>query len=228
MYHSATICWPSGLIVGHSIRTTLSRIALISGSFGAADEVVEQLRRVLRAGDFGRVQAAVDVDERLALAREPARLGVGQSLRMRQPPRDLPVVIDLREILRRRHQREVHRAGPASSCRPRRASRVCSRRRASGSSRATARRWRACSRRRDEIRRPIRGSAGRWRRARPDRRGASNKKRDVARYARREYRPATRQDRARAISRSRSAGCGNILPCRRRSTARPVRAWRRA
>jgi hypothetical protein len=33
MYHSATICWPSGLIVGQSIRMTLSSIALVDGSF---------------------------------------------------------------------------------------------------------------------------------------------------------------------------------------------------
>ena len=62
---------------------------------------------MLRAGDFGRVQAAVDVDERLALARQRPRLRFGQALRVRQPPRDLAVAIDLLEVLRRRDQREV-------------------------------------------------------------------------------------------------------------------------
>ena len=70
-------------------------------------QVVEQQRRVLGAGELRRVQAAVDVDERLAFTRQPAGLLIGQSFRMRQPARDLTVAVDALEILLRRHQREV-------------------------------------------------------------------------------------------------------------------------
>ena len=70
---STTMFWPSGLIDGHSIRTTLSRIGLIFGSSACDEQVVGELDRVLRAGDLGRVQAAADVDERLALARASRR-----------------------------------------------------------------------------------------------------------------------------------------------------------
>ena len=71
-YHSATIVWPSGLIVGQSSSTTLSRMALMSGSSALRQQVVRQLQRVLRAGDLAGVKSAVDVHERVAL-REPAR-----------------------------------------------------------------------------------------------------------------------------------------------------------
>ena len=80
------------------------------GVVRAVDQVVEQLRDVRRTGDFRRVQSAVDVDEGFAFAREPACLGVGQPLRMREPARDLAVPIDLSQVVRRRHEREVHRA----------------------------------------------------------------------------------------------------------------------
>jgi hypothetical protein len=73
----------------------------------AADDVVHELRHVLAAGDFRGVEAAVDVDERLALANERLRLDIRQALWMREPPRDFPVAIDALEILGRRHQREV-------------------------------------------------------------------------------------------------------------------------
>ena len=74
----------------------MSSIAFDVGLVGAVDEVVEELRRVRPAGDFGRVQAAVDVHERLAFVRELLRLGVGQTLRVGEPPRDLAIAIDLR------------------------------------------------------------------------------------------------------------------------------------
>ena len=75
-----------------------------------ADEVVRELRRVLRAGDFGRMQTAVDVDNRLAFAGELTRRRVGQPRRMRQPLCNLPIALDLIEVLRVRDEREVHRA----------------------------------------------------------------------------------------------------------------------
>ena len=52
-------------------------------------------------GDLGGVEAAVDVHERAPFARERARLLVGESLGMREPLRDLAIVIELREVLGR-------------------------------------------------------------------------------------------------------------------------------
>ena len=68
---------------------------------------------MLGAGDFRRVQAAVDVHERLALARELARRRVGEPGGMRQALRNLAISLDLLEILRARDEREVHRAALA-------------------------------------------------------------------------------------------------------------------
>ena len=109
MCHSAVIWWPSGLIVGHNIRMTSPNISSTSSSLRVEtrQQVVEQQRRVLGAGELRRVQAAVDVDERLAFTRQPAGLLIGQSFRMRQPARDLAVAVDALEVLLRRHQREV-------------------------------------------------------------------------------------------------------------------------
>ena len=70
-------------------------------------QVVEQQRCVLGAGEFRRVQPAVDVDERLAFTRQPPRVLIGQAFGMRQPARDLAVAVDALEVLLRRHQREV-------------------------------------------------------------------------------------------------------------------------
>ena len=58
---------------------------------GVREQVVGELQRVLAAGDFGRVQPAVDVDEGLPFARQPVRLGVGQPFRVREPLGDLAV-----------------------------------------------------------------------------------------------------------------------------------------
>ena len=52
---------------------TLSRIAVISGVV-RADQVVGELDGVLRAGDFGGMQAAVDVHDHFAVVRERVRL----------------------------------------------------------------------------------------------------------------------------------------------------------
>ena len=59
------------------------------------------------------MEATIDMDECLTLARELARVGVSQPLWMREPPRDLPIAIDLAEVGGRRHEREVHRASLA-------------------------------------------------------------------------------------------------------------------
>ena len=73
------------------------------------DEVVGEQWRVLGPCDFCRVQAAVDVHERLALTRELTRRRVGEPGGMRQALRNLAIALDLLEILRARNEREVHR-----------------------------------------------------------------------------------------------------------------------
>ena len=45
---------------------------------GAADQLIDRLDQLVRAEHFGRVQAAVDPDDRLAFLRQRARLIVGQ------------------------------------------------------------------------------------------------------------------------------------------------------
>ena len=63
---------------------------------GAAHHLVDHLAELLRAEHFAGVQPAVDPDHRLAVARERARLIVGQVLGQREPPRR---VLDPREVL---------------------------------------------------------------------------------------------------------------------------------
>jgi hypothetical protein len=66
----------------------------------ARDQVIPELDRVLVIRDLGRVQAAVDVDDGLLFARQRVRLLVGDAARDRQPPRDVLIMIELREIRR--------------------------------------------------------------------------------------------------------------------------------
>ena len=115
---------------------------------GLRQQVVGQLHRVLRAGDLARVQPAVDVDDGLALARQLAGIGLAQPGGMGQPPRDLAVAIDLRQVGGRGDGGQSSRFAPAWRCR--RASSPCDPRRrpASESRRRSRRRWRSCSPRR--------------------------------------------------------------------------------
>ena len=109
MYHFATMFWPSGLIDGHSIRITLSKIGLIFGIVRVRQEVVRELQSVLAARNLGRVQPAVDVDERLSLLSKTMRLGIGQPVGMRETLRDLAILLDVGQVLRARHEGEVPR-----------------------------------------------------------------------------------------------------------------------
>ena len=54
----------------------------------------------MRAEHLGRVQAAVDPDDGLALARQRAGLLVGESFGRRQAPGDLLVAIEILVVLR--------------------------------------------------------------------------------------------------------------------------------
>ena len=72
---------------------------------GAADELIDRFRQLLRAEHFGGVQAAVDPHDRLAVARELTRLFVGQALGQREPLRDVLVLLQVLVVLRRRDDR---------------------------------------------------------------------------------------------------------------------------
>ncbi len=73
---------------------------------GLRQQVVRQLDRVLGAGDLAGVQPAADVHERLALARQQVGVGRAQSFGVGELLRDVPVVVELRQILRRRDDGE--------------------------------------------------------------------------------------------------------------------------
>ena len=60
------------------------------------EQIVGELQRVLRSGDFGRVQAAVDVDDRLAIPGQGQRPCLAQALRPRQLAGDLAIAIFFR------------------------------------------------------------------------------------------------------------------------------------
>src|SRR5262249_7319509 len=74
---------------------------------GAADHLPDVLDDLLRAEDFGRMEAAVDENDGLAFLRERPRLIVGEPFRVRELARDLAVAIQLLHVLGRRHDR-VH------------------------------------------------------------------------------------------------------------------------
>jgi hypothetical protein len=63
---------------------------------GAAEHLVDHLAQLLGAEHFAGVQPAIDPHHGLAVARERARLIVGEVLRQREPPRR---VLDPREVL---------------------------------------------------------------------------------------------------------------------------------
>ena len=77
------------------------RMALTS-AVSQRHQVVAELDGVLVIGHFGGVQAAIDVDDRLRFARQRARLLVADAARKRQAPRDVLIVIELRQVGRGR------------------------------------------------------------------------------------------------------------------------------
>ena len=72
-------------------------------------QVVRELQNVLAARNLGRVQPAVDVDERFSLLGQTMRVGIRQAVRMREPLRDLAILLDVGQVLRARHEGEVPR-----------------------------------------------------------------------------------------------------------------------
>ena len=67
---------------------------------GARDELIDRLDQLVGAEDLGRVQAAVEPDNALALLRQCSSLLVGQTLGQRQPAGDFLVSLDLPVIFR--------------------------------------------------------------------------------------------------------------------------------
>ncbi len=64
-------------------------------------QFVRQRDGLLRACDLGGMQASVDVHDDLAFVSECFRRFVGQIAAKRQPPGDVLVFVELRQILRR-------------------------------------------------------------------------------------------------------------------------------
>ena len=75
--------------------TITSRRMRVRLLVGAAHELIDGLDQLMRADDFGRVQAAVDPDDRLAFLRQRARLLLGEAAGAVQLLRDLLVAIEL-------------------------------------------------------------------------------------------------------------------------------------
>ena len=75
-----------------------------------ADQLIDGLDQLVRADDLGRVQAAVDPDDRLAFLRQRPRLLLAEAAGLVQLLRDLLVAIELREILGRGDDRGQVRA----------------------------------------------------------------------------------------------------------------------
>lgn len=76
----------------------------------ARDELPVALDQLLRAEDLGGVEAAVDPDDPLAVARERPRLLGGDPLRASELLGDAPVALPVPEILRARDDRHQLRA----------------------------------------------------------------------------------------------------------------------
>ena len=85
-----------------------------------AEQIVREQRRVLRAGDLGRVQPAVDVHERLAVARQASAPRPRSDRRgCASRCHDLAVAIDLRAGSPASRSARSTSSGPATSCPPR-------------------------------------------------------------------------------------------------------------
>ena len=82
MYQFDTSSMPSGLACTHRMITSSRKRERLG--VGAADQLVDDLDQLVRAEHLGRVQAAVDPDDRLAFLRERVRLIVGQPLGARE------------------------------------------------------------------------------------------------------------------------------------------------
>ena len=67
------------------------------------NQLVGEQDGLLRAGNFGGVQPAVDVDDGLAFARQRLGLFVGEPPALGQAARDVLIFVELRQILRRRN-----------------------------------------------------------------------------------------------------------------------------
>ena len=84
---------PSGLACTYKLMTSF-RKRMVSG-IGAAGHLIDHLHELLRPDRFARMQPAVDPDHRFAFARQRMRLLVGQPFGMRQPRRDVLIMIQL-------------------------------------------------------------------------------------------------------------------------------------
>ena len=83
----------------HNSTIRFWRMAWNSGS-SRGRKVVAELDGVLVVGDFGRMQTAIDVNDRLDLARQGARLLLVDTARQSQAAGEVLMVLELREVFR--------------------------------------------------------------------------------------------------------------------------------
>ena len=62
---------------------------------------------MLRVGDLGRMQPAIDMNDGFLIVRQLARLGFADAAREGQSARDLLIVVELRQVLGRRNERDI-------------------------------------------------------------------------------------------------------------------------
>ena len=91
------------LAVGVGLHVDADHVVEQTHGFGigAADHLVDHFHELLGADGLAGMQAAVDPDHGFALARQRVRLIVGEAFGVRQPRRDLPVVLELLHVRRR-------------------------------------------------------------------------------------------------------------------------------
>ena len=109
MYQFETSSIPSGLACTARMMQS-SRMRIVSASL-PLDQLVHRLDQLGGAQHLGRVQPAVDPDDRPPFLRQRARLFLGEPVGERQLPGDLLVPVELRDVGRRRDDR--HQLGAA-------------------------------------------------------------------------------------------------------------------
>ena len=98
MYQSATSCMPSGFACTARMMSSLQdplRLVVVP-----RDELIARLDQLVRAEHFGRVEAAVEPDDRLPFLRQRVRLGIGQALALGELHRDVLVLLEHLEVRR--------------------------------------------------------------------------------------------------------------------------------
>ena len=94
-YQETTSFLPVGIERGPEHQDHVVEDGVDIGIALRGDEFVGQQDGLLRAGDFGGMQAAIDVHDRFAFARQGVRRGVVEAAAAGQALRDLLVAVEL-------------------------------------------------------------------------------------------------------------------------------------